>query len=94
MQPPFRKLHFGSSLRFDLCRCIAVRHPCFDFATEEENALSRPMKANTHTTRDTVHVAYFGNRKQPRFIEPQRCELPITFGHPLVAQSLYGETLF
>ena len=41
-QAPFR---FSTSLRPS--RCIAVRHPCFDFATEGENTFSTPMKANT-----------------------------------------------
>src|SRR5258705_7532531 len=41
-QAPFR-----FSTPFRPCRCIAVRHPCFDFATEGENTFSTPMKANT-----------------------------------------------
>ena len=42
-----------------------------------------------------AHVAYFADRRQVRFIEARCCELPITFGHPLVAQCPYeGETLF
>jgi hypothetical protein len=55
-----------------------VRHPCFDSSTEGENAFSTPMKANTQHGEATEHVAYFANRKQPRFIEPRRCELPIS----------------
>ena len=58
-----------------------MRHPCFDFATEGENAFSRPMKETTQQLRGTPeHVAYFAKSNQPRFIELRRCGLPISSG--------------
>ena len=94
MQPPLRRLHSGSSLRYDLPGASLS-------ATRASTPLRKgkthfqPMKANTQYDEDTEHVAYFANSEQPSFIEPRRWELPITFGHPLVSQRPYeGETLF
>ncbi len=72
-QAPFR---FSTSLRPS--RCIAVRHPCFDSTTEGGKRIFNTNESKHPTRRGTPeHVAYFANRKQPRFIEPRRRELPI-----------------
>ena len=55
-----------------------------------ENAFSTPMKSKNPTRRGTPdHVAYFANRKQSRFIEARRCELPITVGRPPASERRY-----
>jgi hypothetical protein len=72
-----------------------VRHPCFDSLRKGENAFSTPMKAKTQHGEATEHVAYFANSEQPRFIEPRRCELPISSGaHPCPNAATKGEPAF
>ncbi len=77
-QPPLRRLHSGSPLRFDLAGASLCATRASPSLRKGENAFSTPMKANTQQDENRDHVAYFANRKQPRFIEPRRCELPIT----------------
>jgi RHS repeat-associated protein len=92
MQPPFRRLHSGSPLRYDLPGASLCATRASTPLRKGENAFSTPMESKHPTRRGTPqHVAYFAKRKQPRFKEPRRCELPITFGHPPVSQpSLRG----
>src|SRR4030095_2618680 len=47
-QAPFR---FSTSLR--ACRCIAVRHPCFDFATEGGKRIFNINESKHPTRRGT-----------------------------------------
>ena len=89
-QPPLRRLHSGSPLRSDLAGASLCATRASTPLRKGENTFSTPMKGKHPTRRGTPeHVAYFANRKEPRFIEPRRCELPMTFGHPLVAQRPY-----
>src|SRR5436190_9999559 len=86
-QAPFR---FSTSLRPS--RCIAVRHPCFDFTTEGGKRIFNTNESKHPIRRGTPEqVAYFANRQQSRFIESPHCELPITVGRSVVfLQSLRG----
>ena len=80
-QPPLRRLYSGSSLRYDLPGASLCATRASTPLRKGENAFSTPMKSKHPTRRGTLeHVAYFANRKQPRFIEARRCELPIRLG--------------
>src|SRR6185436_833411 len=72
-QAPFR---FFTPLRPSMC--IAVRHPCFDFATEGGKRIFNTNELKHLRRRSTEHPAYFADSQQPRFIDARRCELSIT----------------